>query len=292
MTEQAKPWAHKIKRYPVVDSTMLVAQKLAQEGAEHGTCVWANAQTHGIGRKSRVWQSDAAAGVYMTLILRPQHPVATFSVLPLVFGYAVCRALTKSFPSDLSAQALSPLGLKWPNDVVYLERKLAGILLQAFALETQEPYVLVGMGVNIAHADSLRLTPELCQRYIGWLDILAAGFRSGQKSAQSLDAKWWLTQIGQQVVQEAQAAYAIWDTQGFAPVAQAFAALDRLRGRWVQVEIDNKRYVGQALGLSPQGQLRVQCQSGIQYVHSGEVAWAPTDVTGQYLGLSEEKPCS
>lgn len=291
MMDNSLPWVAQIKRYPVVESTMLVAQQLAQQHAPHGTCVWADAQTHGIGRKSRIWQSDAAAGIYMTLILRPKKPIETFSVLPLVFGYAVCLALQKCAPAHLPAAALAPLGLKWPNDVVYRDRKLAGILLQAFALDTPQPYVLVGMGVNIAAASSRKLTPELAQRYVGWLDILAAA-RTPRPAVPPGDVAHWLARIGQQMVQEAQAAYHVWDTQGFAPIGRAFSALDRLCGRYVQIEVDNKPCVGKALGLTPQGQLRVQCPNGIQNVHSGEVALAPVDVTGHYIGLSEEKPCS
>ena len=120
---------HHIER---TTSTQLEARKLIAEGsATIGDIVLANEQTAGRGRFGRTWISPNG-GLYATLIL-PDTPL-----LSLKAGLAVVRAL-RSVGLDA--------GLKWPNDVMMGDRKIAGVLV-----ETDGDRSLVGIGLNLASA--------------------------------------------------------------------------------------------------------------------------------------------
>jgi BirA family biotin operon repressor/biotin-[acetyl-CoA-carboxylase] ligase len=120
-----------ILRYDRVSSTQEIARGLALAGAGAGTVVVAEVQERGRGRRGRTWLSPRG-GLYASFILRPDQ------LLSLRAGVALARALR-----DLGICA----ALKWPNDVLVAERKIAGILI-----ETTERWAIVGMGVNLERA--------------------------------------------------------------------------------------------------------------------------------------------
>jgi BirA family biotin operon repressor/biotin-[acetyl-CoA-carboxylase] ligase len=97
-------------------------------GAPHGTVVTAGAQTAGRGRQGRAWSAPAGSLV-LSLLLRSWDPL-----LPLRAGLAV---------ADLAGE---PAVVKWPNDVLLGERKLAGVLVEARPSE----WAVLGIGVNVA----------------------------------------------------------------------------------------------------------------------------------------------
>src|SRR5687767_11815562 len=94
--------------YPQTTSTNDVAATLADRGADEGTLVLADMQTAGRGRLGRSWASPAGAGIYASLILRPELQVA--GLLTIAAGVAIADAIE-------TATGLSP-HVKWPNDVI------------------------------------------------------------------------------------------------------------------------------------------------------------------------------
>jgi BirA family biotin operon repressor/biotin-[acetyl-CoA-carboxylase] ligase len=116
-----------------VTSTNDVAKKLAEDGATDGTVVVAGKQSAGRGRYGRSWFSPAGS-ISMTVILRPDHEVAT-RVASAVGTVAACGAIELNTP-------LSPK-IVWPNDVFVNGRKVAGVLAEASS------YVLIGIGMNV-----------------------------------------------------------------------------------------------------------------------------------------------
>jgi len=113
-------------------STMKDAAVLAHEGKPHGTAVIADIQTAGIGRHGHAWHSDDLGGLYISIILR----LEIAPTLTLALGLAVQRAL-----NDLAQVSTD---LRWPNDVMLNERKVAGILVQA-----AEGALIAGIGLNV-----------------------------------------------------------------------------------------------------------------------------------------------
>jgi BirA family biotin operon repressor/biotin-[acetyl-CoA-carboxylase] ligase len=122
-----------IVRLHSTESTMKDAAALAAKGEPHGTVVVAECQTSGIGRHGHTWHSEAGGGLYMSMILRLQAPGPTVT---MALGLAVQRAI-----DDLTN--VSP-DLRWPNDVILNERKLAGIMVQA-----ADDALIAGIGVNV-----------------------------------------------------------------------------------------------------------------------------------------------
>ena len=121
-----------IVRLHQTTSTMKDAAVLAHEGKPHGTAVIADIQTAGIGRHGHAWHSDDLGGLYISIILR----LEIAPTLTLALGLAVQRAL-----NDLAQVSTD---LRWPNDVMLNERKVAGILVQA-----AEGALIAGIGLNV-----------------------------------------------------------------------------------------------------------------------------------------------
>ena len=112
-----------IHRFESVTSTNDAAIRMAEEGAPEGTVVIASEQTGGRGRHGRHWTSPPGAGLYLSIVLRPDIPFE--HLWQLAFVAAVASAETVSQTSGLPAQ------IKWPNDVLLCGKKVCGILVEA-----------------------------------------------------------------------------------------------------------------------------------------------------------------
>jgi BirA family biotin operon repressor/biotin-[acetyl-CoA-carboxylase] ligase len=129
----------KLLVYETLDSTNSTAKELARAGINEGTIVIAQKQNKGRGRFERIWESPEG-GVYLSFILRPRIPVEKASILPLVAALAVSKTIG-SYGLRVS--------IKWPNDVLVNEKKIAGILLESEVNEHTINYVVVGIGINL-----------------------------------------------------------------------------------------------------------------------------------------------
>ena len=134
-----------------LDSTNLTAMELALEGAPEGTAVLAEEQLRGRGRGSRSWHSPAGVGIYCSIILRPILLPAKAQLITLMTAVAIARAIAKE-------TGLSPR-IKWPNDILLNDRKVAGILLESKASSQQIEHAVIGFGINANHT-SADLPPE------------------------------------------------------------------------------------------------------------------------------------
>lgn len=123
-------------------STNDEAAERARRGADHGTIVIADAQSAGRGRRGRAWHSPPGQNLYLSCILRPPLEPTAVPPLALVAGVAVAETV-----NDLGVQT----SLKWPNDVLAGEKKLAGILAEMSTRERALEHVVLGIGVNLAH---------------------------------------------------------------------------------------------------------------------------------------------
>lgn len=126
-----------------IDSTNNYAKKLASSGAVHGTAIIADRQTSGRGRLGRSFVSPSGAGVYMSVILRPEMSIETAQ---LITSCAACA--TACAVEELCE---SPVGIKWVNDLYMNGRKICGILTEAsLSMETKAlDYAVIGIGINI-----------------------------------------------------------------------------------------------------------------------------------------------
>ncbi len=123
------------------DSTNRVALELGHAGEPEGAVVIAEEQTAGRGREGRTWHSERAAGIYVTLLLRPKLAPVQAPLLTMMAGLSAHSAV----------QAVTGLAvdLKWPNDLLIRGKKMGGILTEMHAEPTQVRFVIVGIGLNV-----------------------------------------------------------------------------------------------------------------------------------------------
>jgi BirA family transcriptional regulator, biotin operon repressor / biotin---[acetyl-CoA-carboxylase] ligase len=126
--------------YAEVESTQDIAHEQAAKGVPAGALVVADAQRSGRGRQGRSWASQPGQGVWCTLVERPRHSAA-FQVLSLRIGMRLADAL--------DAMAGERIQLKWPNDLLLNDGKLAGILPEARWSGATLEWVAIGVGVNV-----------------------------------------------------------------------------------------------------------------------------------------------
>src|ERR1700681_2382716 len=123
------------------DSTNRVALELGHAGEPEGAVVLAEEQTAGKGRAGRAWQSERAAGIYVSLLLRPRLAPVQAPLLTMMAGLSARTAIE-------AQTGLTP-DLKWPNDLLVSGKKVGGILTEMHAEPSQVRFVIVGIGLNV-----------------------------------------------------------------------------------------------------------------------------------------------
>ncbi len=121
-----------------ITSTMDFAKKLGERGEQ--ALVIAEIQTKGRGRMGREWISPKG-GIWMSLVFKPPYSFKEIFILTYLSALAVIFSIEKVTNLKLT--------LKWPNDILYNEKKLAGILLEIKAELDKIHYVIVGIGINV-----------------------------------------------------------------------------------------------------------------------------------------------
>ena len=193
-----------VRFYQSTPSTMDDAAQWARDGAEDGAVVVAETQTASRGRRGRRWVSDAG-NLYFSVLFRPDA-----DALPLLnplAGIAVARAIRR-------VVGITP-SIKWPNDIMIDDRKVAGILAESAMSGSRIEYAIVGIGVNVAldvaadaeiaaTAGSLNALAnteieraELLRRILQYMDALYLDLGRGRSPI----PEWrrWLDTLGQRV---------------------------------------------------------------------------------------------
>ena len=226
---------------------------LEQPAPTPGHCrvALAEFQTGGRGRRGRRWLSPLGSGLCLSVSWLFEAAPANLAALSLAAGVATCRAL--------SASGASGLGLKWPNDVVAGDGKLAGLLLDVEG-EADGPLKLVlGVGVNLF--PDPRLHAQLDERSL--LPVALAGLVAGRPSRNRVAAA---------LIDELVVMLDEFTVLGFSAFADAWRQLDVLYGHPVEVQIGARRMHGVARGISLDGALLVEADGELQTVISGDVS--------------------
>jgi BirA family biotin operon repressor/biotin-[acetyl-CoA-carboxylase] ligase len=228
-------------------STNDEAQRLAREGAAHGTAVIAEAQERGRGRLGRAWASPARKNLYLSVVLRPLLPPARVAELPLVAAVAVAEAL-----GDLGIAA----GIKWPNDLLVDDRKIAGILGEAAFAADAVRFAVLGIGVNL-NATVADLPEEVRPLATTARELLGRPVDRAAFAASLLG--------------HLEAWYGRLVAEGFAPVAARWRKGSATLGRRVRVAELERTFEGEAVDIDDTGALLVRTGAGIERILSGDV---------------------
>lgn len=232
----AKVVGREIFCYDIVKSTNLTAKE--QADFPEGSVFTAEAQTAGRGRLSRSWCSEEGAGIYMSILLKPQIDVGAVSCLTLLGGLAVCRAV-------------SGTGIKWPNDVTVEDKKLCGILTER--LTTGE--VVVGIGVNVNNS----AFPD---------EIAEIATSLYMEEGKRYDRCEVITKI----LNELDALYAEFLKGGFSAVREEYIKHCVTLGRKIRVITPTGEYNAEAVGIAENGGLEIMRGGKTEVITSGEVS--------------------
>ena len=225
-----------------IDSTSTELMRRARAGAATPTLLVAEQQSAGRGRLGRPWQSGATGAALSFSLGLPLVP-RDWSGLSLAIGLAVAESLHPT------------IGLKWPNDLWWQDRKLAGILVETAVAPAQTVrQVVIGVGLNIAPrpGEGFSTPPAALQELLPGVDAPAA-----------------LARILAPLVQ----AVRRFEQDGFAPLVARFNARDVLARRPVRLSDGTE---GVALGVGPSGARQAETAAGPREISSAEVHVRPT----------------
>ncbi len=141
-----------IEIHEEIGSTNQRAKELGLAGAEEGTLILAEYQSAGRGRLGRTWHSPPGLNIYMSLVLRPDLPPARAPLLTLTAGLAGSEAIGRVIGQQPQ--------VKWPNDLILQDRKIAGILSEMEVQDSSVRFVVLGVGINVNPAED-DFPPEL-----------------------------------------------------------------------------------------------------------------------------------
>jgi BirA family transcriptional regulator, biotin operon repressor / biotin---[acetyl-CoA-carboxylase] ligase len=215
--------------YETTTSTNDVVLRALSEGAPHGLVVVADQQTAGRGRRGRTWVStQAGENLLFTVLLRPEQCASSVSSVTLAIGLAMRDALEPHVDDEIR--------IKWTNDLLVDNRKLAGILVES-QLRSAELSLAVGIGLNV---HLLEPPPEL--------RLAATSLRL--LGARELRREFLLADILKHVALRLHN----WEARGFSSMLEDFRACDALRGHRVTVD----GLAGRAMGIDESGALLLQ----------------------------------
>lgn len=238
-----------ILRFDSLPSTNLEAAKRAAEGAAEGLCVVAAEQTAGRGRRQRQWISPAGAGLYFSILLRPQLDQSLWPLLTLTAAVAAHDALREAYSLESD--------IKWPNDILVDDKKLCGILAETVDTPTGRA-VVIGIGINLTqNAFPMELEPTATSVEA------ATGIRPE------------LENLLEALVRKLARHYDVLNGSGGDEqiIREWCMRSSYCEGKFVRVTDSDQTLIGTTRGLERDGALRVETEDGeIRVLRAGDVA--------------------
>jgi|HubBroStandDraft_4_1064222.scaffolds.fasta_scaffold339058_1 BirA family biotin operon repressor/biotin-[acetyl-CoA-carboxylase] ligase len=232
-----------VQHHERLDSTNDAVRQLAAAGAPHGTVVHADEQSAGRGRFGRTWYSPPG-NLYLSVLLRLDRPVSATAELGFVTALTVADAVDALLPKQIKST------LKWPNDVLVDDGKIAGILI-----EQADAAQIIGVGLNVLEAP--RNAPYKTATLVGSGGIATVdGARDLllESLAKHLDA---------------------WLEHGFAPIRAAWLARAHPIGTSLRASIGGRTEEGLFAGLDEDGAMLLDTPDGRKRIVAAEVGGAP-----------------
>ena len=255
-TSLAKTTPFKIELIDEVDSTNTLLLARAREGAPHATVIAAEWQRAGRGRMQRRWHALPAGSLTFSVLWRLARGAASLAGLSLAVGVALIRTL--------GALGINGAGLKWPNDVLWQGRKLAGILIEMQGDALGPAAVVIGIGVNVRLSEAAR-------------DIIDQPVTDVEGIVERVVDR---NQLLAMLLGELHAVLMTFEQKGFAALRDEWQRNHVHQGRSVRLTLpDGQRANGVARGVAIDGALMVETARGVQPFHSGEVSVRATDAS-------------
>lgn len=229
-------------------SNALLLQRAAK-GAASGTVLAVEWQSAGRGRLGRTWHAGLGDALTFSLLWRFESGLAKLAGLSLAVGVAVMRAL-----AELGVPGAA---LKWPNDVLLNDGKLAGILLEAQGDMLGPSAVVIGVGLNLAVPEAMRERIDQAVSALASLDMPAP------------ERNLVLAVLLKQLL----AVLHVFAERGFAPLRAEWERYHLFQARQVRLLLpDGSQVIGTVLGATDDGALRLATGQGERIFNAGEVS--------------------
>lgn len=238
---------------PVVDSTNMHALRRVQAGSlalaagQTYVCM-AEKQTAGKGRRGRQWVSPFGHNLYLTMVREFTSGASGLEGLSLVIGIALVDALQE--------WGFSGLALKWPNDVLWQQQKLAGILIEISGDVAGNCQVVIGVGLNLKqNAVTMSAISQ------PWTSLCQLGFAQHERN-----------RLFGRILDHQLSALDRFQAQGFSAFAATWNALDMCSGKAVELSSAAGVLRGVGRGVDHGGALLLQTAEGLTRCVGGEVS--------------------
>ena len=242
---------HRLEVLGSVGSTNTLAMQNAP-GAGRASAWFAEHQSEGRGRRGRSWVSPYGRNIYFSLAWRFDTPLARLSGLSIAAGTVLCEVL--------DVHGLRGHGLKWPNDLLWQGRKIAGILLEANG-ETEGPATaVIGVGINL---DLDRQAAQHIDQPYASLRDAGVRVQRNRLAADLLDASMSMCSE--------------FADQGLAPFLATWQRYDAFRDRPVRLVGPGSELHGHYLRIADDGGLRLLVEGREQTFYAGELSLRPGD---------------
>lgn len=255
-----------VVNFTEIGSTNERVKAALASGHTEGYVVRAQKQTGGYGRQGRLWTSPEG-GLYQSVLLQPKRSLAEFPTLGIVMALAIRAALLR-----MAAQPDSAVKVKWPNDVMVGDDKIAGISMEASA-----GGMCIGMGVNVFHpAKTADLLSDEKYRPAFFADLAmtytdggSISFGSGFSFANQQEA---IAAVGDAILSSFEQCYTVWQERGFDPFMDEYKSCSYLQGKRVRMALLNGTTIveGTVVGIDENALLIVDDGTQVKAVNSGE----------------------
>ncbi len=234
------------------DSTNESAARLGRAGGPAGIVIFAESQTGGRGRFGRRWESASHLGLWFSILLRPDLPLAHWPRLTTCAAVAIATAIERIVPLKVE--------IKWPNDLFIAGKKVAGILIETGTDQALKPFAVLGIGINVNHL-ATDFAPELAERATSLR--IAAGATVDRP------------ELAAAILHELESRLDGLAT-GFSFTLDEATERSCLLGRWVELRAGggggDEVVEGMAEGLDSEGRLLLRTKDGtLQVLNAGEV---------------------
>jgi BirA family biotin operon repressor/biotin-[acetyl-CoA-carboxylase] ligase len=234
--------------YQSTRSTNDLAHQAALNNSPRPAVFIAEEQSGGRGRNGKSWSSPPNLGLWMSLLLTPNHPLQHWPRITTTAATLIANTLR----STLSL----PVQIKWPNDLWIGSSKLAGVIAET-GTSSQGPYVVLGIGINALHSSS-DFPPELRSTATSLKIHLA---QPPCRNALASNVLRTLAQIDHSI-----------SDQGFSAILQEARKLSCVIDKSIEFDLNGERLSGRAIDLNDEGHLVLLTADGSERIlHSGEV---------------------
>lgn len=237
-----------------IDSTNAFLMRHANPAQQ--VCL-AEAQSSGRGRRGRTWVSPFAQNIYCSVGWGFEGGVAVLEGLSLAVGLVIVRVL--------QGYGIVGLKLKWPNDVLYEDRKLAGVLIEITGDPAGYCQVVVGVGINVSMG--IGEGKEIAQPWIDLHSILA------QQELPLVSRN----QLVAALVDELVEVLGEYERKGFAAYCAEWQSFNMHAGQVVELSNGNLICSGVCVGVSQAGALILDTEQGRELFHGGEISLRRAD---------------